>query len=317
MGDVQFLPAADREPHAVRRRAILEKHPHIRELVGPEPVSKYVCGCLILAQLALSVWSAQLSWCGWCALCYCVGATLAQALFLAIHELSHNLFFRAPWSNRCFAIMANLPLCVPFCVSFRHYHLEHHAHQGVEGIDMDLPSLVERRAVRGGLAKFVWLAGQLVAYALRPVLTAPPRLSAELAVNCAAQLAFDALLWRFHGAGPLLFLATSALLAGGLHPTAGHFLSEHYVFEASPGTPPQETFSYYGPLNRVTWNVGFHNEHHDFPRIPWSRLPLVRATAPEFYVGLQHHTSWMRLQAKFLTEPGLHLGRRAKRSAAP
>jgi sphingolipid delta-4 desaturase len=57
----------------------------------------------------------------------------------------------------------------------------------------------------------------------------------------------------------------------------------------------QETYSYYGLLNRLSFNMGYHNEHHDFPHVPWSRLPAVRAAAPEFYDHLYYHRSWTRL----------------------
>ena len=112
----------------------------------------------------------------------------------------------------------------------------------------------------------------------------------------------------------------SSFLAGSLHPCAGHFIAEHYVFGKQQPTssldriaPVPETFSYYGPLNILTYNVGLHNEHHDFPAIPWTRLPALRDIASEFYDDLPSHQSWVRVIWQFIWDKEVGLWCRVKR----
>ena len=89
------------------------------------------------------------------------------------------------------------------------------------------------------------------------------------------QISFNAAILYFFGVKSLVYLISGSFLAMGLHPMAGHFISEHYMFLNG-----QETYSYYGPLNKLTFNVGYHMEHHDFPFIPGSRLPQLKAMVP-------------------------------------
>lgn len=55
---------------------------------------------------------------------YIIGATANQNLFLAIHEISHNLAFKSPLANRLFAVFANLPIGVPYSAAFRVSHFK-------------------------------------------------------------------------------------------------------------------------------------------------------------------------------------------------
>ncbi|HZY05557.1 MAG TPA: fatty acid desaturase, partial [Anaeromyxobacteraceae bacterium] len=75
----------------------------------------------------------------------------------------------------------------------------------------------------------------------------------------------------------------------------------------------QETFSYYGPLNAVALNVGYHVEHHDLMRVPWTRLPALTRLAPELYQPLHSHRSWSRLLWRFLFDPAISLTSRVVR----
>jgi sphingolipid delta-4 desaturase len=74
---------------------------------------------------------------------YAVGGTANQNIFLAIHEITHNLAFKGIRANKLLAIFANLSIGVPYAMAFKGYHIEHHKFLGEEGIDTDLPSRLE------------------------------------------------------------------------------------------------------------------------------------------------------------------------------
>ncbi len=295
-------------PHAGRRRRLLERYPQVKGLYGPCPRTKYVCTLLVVAQLGLAYTLRAAPWWQLLLAAYLVGGLINQALLLAIHELSHNLAFRRPWLNRAFAMFVNLPVGVPVAETFRYYHLLHHTHQGDERLDTDLPTELEARLLQSRARKLLWLSCQGLAYALRPLFVHPKRPSAPELANLLLQVGFNLLVFHAWGGKALAYLPISSLIVMGLHPIAGHYISEHYVFRAG-----QETYSYYGPLNRLAFNVGYHNEHHDFPYIPGSRLARLRAMAPEFYDTLYSHTSWTRALWRFVMEPGLGGYSRTKR----
>ncbi len=139
--------------------------------------------------------------------------------------------------------------------------------------------------------------------------------------NIVAQIVFDCLLVKYAGPKTLAYLILSSFFAGSLHPCAAHFIAEHYVFgqqvrnpkDPSNVVPVPETYSYYGPLNLLTYNVGLHNEHHDFPAVPWSRLPVLHEMAKDFYTDLPHHTSWTWVIWRFIWDREVGLWCRVKR----
>ena len=120
--------------------------------------------------------------------------------------------------------------------------------------------------------KLLWVILQPFFYALRPLFLRPKAPGMLEFVNLVVQVAFDVIILYTMGPRSLIYLIAGTFLAMGIHPVAGHFISEHYMFRKG-----YETYSYYGPLNAITFNVGYHNEHHDFPNIPGARLPEVSA----------------------------------------
>jgi len=216
------------------------------------------------------------------------------------HELSHNLLFKTPILNDYFGIVCNIGMGVPSSTMFKRYHMEHHRFQGDTQMDQDVPTAWEGRFFTNTFLKCLWLLCQPLFYALRPTIMRPKVPMKLDIINNIVVLSTDAMICYYISPYALLYLVASSLLGMGFHPVAGHFISEHYVF-----TEGSETYSYYGPLNYVCWNVGYHNEHHDFPKVPGWRLPEVKRLAPEFYDKLPCHSSWVYVLWDYLTNPAI------------
>jgi len=291
--------------------AIMKAHPQVTKLMGYEPLTKYVVLLVVSLQIGVALALRHTSPLSptFLFLAYAIGGTANHNLFLAIHEITHNLAFRGVAPNKLLAIFANLPIGIPYSAAFKGYHIEHHKFLGQDGIDTDLPSRLELLCLNNVFGKVFFATFQILFYALRPTFVRSQRLTRWHLLNITAQAIFDYTLVSFFGSRPLIYLIASSFFAGSLHPCAGHFIAEHYLWDGMD----QETFSYYGRLNVLAYNVGYHNEHHDFPSIPWTRLPALRALAPEFYDTIPSHSSWPMVIVNFIRDAEVGIFARAKR----
>ncbi|PPR04779.1 hypothetical protein CVT24_007095 [Panaeolus cyanescens] len=306
-----FLWLMTEEPHRSRRQAIMKAHPEVTKLMGHEPFTKYVVLFVVTLQISLAVMLRHHSPLSplFILTAYAIGGTANHNLFLAIHEITHNLAFPGIAPNKLLAIFANLPIGIPYSAAFKQYHIEHHKFMGQDGIDTDLPTRLELICLNNVLGKVFFATFQILFYALRPTFVRAQTLTRWHLLNLVVQLVFDWVLVTNLGIRPLIYLIMSSFFAGSLHPCAGHFIAEHYLWDGLE----QETYSYYGPLNVLAYNVGYHNEHHDFPSIPWTRLPALRKLAPEFYDNIPSHPSWPMVIVNFIRDREVGIFARAKR----
>ena len=315
------------EPHATRRSLILKKYPQIKKLMRTDPNLKWTALAMVFTQIAsfyllrnvTSFWLLFI-------IAYCFGGVINHSLMLAIHEISHNQAFGSsqPLANKLFGIIANIPIGVPFSVNFKKYHLLHHRYLGVDILDSDVPSRLEALIFSTTATKVLWIILQPLFYTLRPLFTNPLKPTLLDLVNLLTQLSFDVIIGQTLGWHLVAYMICGSFICMGLHPVAGHFISEHYIMSKEnkeqvmkdSGKELQngvyirngkflipETCSYYGILNKITFNVGYHVEHHDFPSIPGTLLPKVRQIAPEYYESLCSHNSWIYVIWKYITDP--------------
>jgi sphingolipid delta-4 desaturase len=305
-----FVYSAECEPHRLRTKQILKQHPEIRQLIGKNPKTVIAVFGLVIFQVVMSWFVASHSWWMVFIAAYVLGAFADHALFVMIHECAHKLLFKSQTANRLAGILSNLPQIFPSSVSFERYHIKHHSFQGIHELDADLPNRWEAKLINNYfIGKIIWLLFYPLFQVFRiSRLKEIKPFDKWIALNFGAEIVFTAAIWFFFGPKAIIYLLASFFFSVGLHPLGARWIQEHYLTYKD-----QETYSYYGTLNTVAFNVGYHNEHHDFPSIPWNKLPRIRQTAPGFYNSLYYHTSWFKLFFRFLFDREISLFSRVVR----
>lgn len=281
--------------HNERRLRLFKDHPQVRALVGRNPWTALAVLGLAFGQLALAAFLDGSPW--WAALlcAYALGAFVSHALGVLIHELSHDLVFASPLANRFLAMVANVPMVFPAAMDFRHKHLLHHKHLGEpNGADTQAPLASDLAFATSPLRTALW-------HCFEPLFARGSTKAGArwLALNALIHvLVLAPFTWRF-GWTALLYLTAAGWFAFGPHPLGARRYGEHLTMR-----PTQPTASYYGPVNALSFNVGYHVEHHDVQSIPWNRLPALRRAAPELYEPLAAIGSWAALAWQLFTASG-------------
>lgn len=310
-----FYYSETNQPHPQRARTMIKAYPEIKTLFGAEPKTMIIILQIVIMQSIIAIFLGMAGseyW--WLAMlaAYFFGAFINHATFVIIHEACHNAVFNLKVFNRFAACLVDLVNVFPSAEGFRVYHIRHHAHQGDYDMDADIPYKDEARRIgNNSLFKAIWLLFFPIVQGLRPFRLKNIKMwNPWVVLNVITTFGYSIWIGTTFGWNGVLYMFLSFCFSIGLHPLGARWIQEHYT----PEGDAQESFNYEGSLNVLGLNVGLHNEHHDFPAIPWNRLGELRRIAPEYYLPLKHHTSWFKLFFTFIFSPRYDLFSRIVRA---
>lgn len=90
--------------HRQRAREILARHPEVRKLLGQNPTSALWVVGLVSVQWLAAYGLRDASWLWIFVAAYLLGAFVNHALYVLIHECTHNLIFRKKAYNNYLGI---------------------------------------------------------------------------------------------------------------------------------------------------------------------------------------------------------------------
>ena len=305
--------SAQSRRHLQMRKEALRDHPELRALAGAD----YRTALALPALLALH-WGMAWAVSGTNLLivflaAFIPGQIIVHATGALVHETAHKLIFRGPKSKLAFDLGLETILgSFSKQLTYQHEHISsHHPYIGDYERDYeheDICAFKARTMLIDGsprLARFMTVATLIVhllplgffisdeifprAYQRLTGRVAKDRerhipstkapvwqrnlfIAWSLGVNVILFILFGFWGWLYHTWALSLFLGKFGIT------NLGQSLSEHAGNDNE--TPTRST---YGPINWVLFNTGYHNEHHTFPNVAWTRLPALHDAAPEVF----------------------------------
>jgi sphingolipid delta-4 desaturase len=296
-------------------RTLLRRHPQARALVGPDWRSALAIPVLLALHwgMAWAVSGASL-WVVFLA-AFFFGQFVLHAAGALVHETAHRLIFRGRGAKLAFDLGLELILgSFSRQLTYQHEHVSsHHRYLGDYERDYeheDVCALLARRDYTARhpkgqravtlailalhLLPFGFLVSELVVPRFyraatgrvpkdgrrRIPATQPTQreramfIAVSIGANVLLLTALGPLAWLYHNWALSIFLGKCGVT------NLGQSLSEH-----EGDNVLQPTRSYYGPANRLLFNTGYHNEHHTLTSVAWTRLPALKAMAPELFTA--------------------------------
>jgi sphingolipid 4-desaturase/C4-monooxygenase len=310
--------------HLQQRRAVLAAHPQVAALGRPDRRGLLAAVLILAMQWALCWWVARTNIAIAFVTAFFVGQILIHAAGALLHETAHRLVFRDRAAKLGFDLLLEA-IMTTFSIqlTYQHEHVSlHHPFLGNYERDYeheDNCRFTARRAFRHDhpAVEKLLVAAQLVVHILPLGFLVSDRIFLPIYERATGRATRDTQR-RLGGTKPgiaerLLFMAVSAavlifllvafgwlavlyqlwsvsLFRGKFGVTnLGQSLSEH-----AGDDDVNPTRSNYGWLNWLLFNTGYHHEHHVFPNVAWSRLPAMKALAPEIFDQGDPHSYFRR-----------------------
>jgi sphingolipid delta-4 desaturase len=227
----EFLWKTDKNLWHVQRAREIRKKYDVQKLEGYDPLTFFMFLFMSGSHLAMSILVSYyfsdnifaVVMLGWA-----LGGFWVCSAGLAIHEASHGLALPGKWGTYISGMVAEFPHFLPSFLTFKHYHMPHHAYISIDlgekntpqmsdkrkpKYDPDLPSEFEAYLFsKNWMTRVLFLFVQVFLYSFRPLVQFPRKLDQFDYFAFFLQFCYQLIAYHWGGAAAVIYLFSSSAL---------------------------------------------------------------------------------------------------------